>query len=28
VVADASRNALRVPRLQSIADPLRGLGDR
>ena len=28
VVADASRNALRVPRLQSIADPLRGLGER
>ena len=25
VVADASRNALRIPRLQSIADPLRGL---
>jgi type VI secretion system protein ImpC len=28
VVADASRNALRIPRLQSIADPLRGLGER
>jgi predicted component of type VI protein secretion system len=25
-VADASRNELRIPRLQSIADPLRGLG--
>ena len=28
VVADPSRNALRVPRLQSIADPPRGLGER
>jgi predicted component of type VI protein secretion system len=28
VVADPSRNGLRVPRLQSIADPLRGLSAR
>jgi type VI secretion system protein ImpC len=28
IVADPSRNGLRVPRLQSIADPLRGLGER
>jgi type VI secretion system protein ImpC len=28
VVADPSRNGLRVPRLQSIADPLKGLGER
>lgn len=28
VVADASRNALHILRLQSIADPLRGLGER
>jgi len=28
VVADPSRNALRIPRLQSIADPPRGLGER
>jgi type VI secretion system protein ImpC len=28
VVADPSRNGLRIPRLQSIADPPRGLGER
>jgi type VI secretion system protein ImpC len=28
VIADPSRNGLRIPRLQSIADPLRGLGGR
>jgi type VI secretion system protein ImpC len=27
-VANASRNALRIPRLQSISDPVRGLGGR
>jgi type VI secretion system protein ImpC len=28
VVADPSRNGLRIPRLQSIAEPSRGLGER